>query len=125
MVDGYDENICDEEEEITALDEADCEVDGNMENCGYEDEMNDMEEEESAEPSDLSTPNVGPTNPTDEPLEAFEQLFTPDIVNHIWSESNRYGEQYLQSHEEHLQTHPKARAHDFLRQSFTLNEIYR
>ena len=60
-----------------------------------------------------------------EPVEVFEQIFTPDIVNTIHNETNRYGQQYIDSHQDHLQSHPRARAHDFIKCPFSLNEIYR
>ena len=56
------------------------------------------------------------------PTDTFERLLTPDLVYHILTETNRYGEQYTH---DYLAAHPRARDHDFLRQKFSLAEIYR
>ena len=60
-----------------------------------------------------------------EPVEVFQELLTPLMVQSILDQTNMYGQQYVASHREHLQNHPRARAHDFIRRPFSLNEIYR
>ena len=47
------------------------------------------------------------------------------ILTNILEETNRYGEQYVQAHEDHLQNHPKARAHNFVKQRFGMEEVLR
>ena len=59
------------------------------------------------------------------PTKTFEKLLTPDTVAHILTETNQYGEQYTDEHADYLAAHPTARARDFLRQKFSLAEMYR
>ena len=46
-----------------------------------------------------------------EPLDCFNELFPEDLIENIVMVSNRYGNQYIASHAEHLKNHPKARVH--------------
>ena len=41
----------------------------------------------------------------------------------VLDETNRYGDQYVQSHQAHLSSHPRARAHDFVKRRFALYEM--
>ena len=71
--------------------------------------------------------NTGPTTnlSSKEPIEVFDELFTHEITNKILVETNRYANQYIDSHEEYLELHPRARAHDFVRTPFSIVEIYK
>ena len=60
-----------------------------------------------------------------QPLEVFEELFTPEIATNILAQTNQYAQQYVEGHRSHLDAHPRARAHDFLCRPFVLDEIYR
>ena len=46
------------------------------------------------------------------------------LSNEILKQTNLYGQQYLQSHVDYLHEHPRARAHDFSKRTFTLGELY-
>ena len=59
------------------------------------------------------------------PAGVFEELLTPAIAESILVESNRYADQYVDSHSNYLDVHPRARAHDYIRSSFSLVEIYK
>lgn len=65
------------------------------------------------------------TSETITPTEAFEKLLTPETVSNILTEANRYGEQYLDTQADYVATHPRAWAHGFLREKFSLSEMYR
>lgn len=91
---------------------------GSSEEVCMEGEGEDSAEVPSSDEGDEDTECITPTD-------TFEKLFTPQIVSHILTESNRYGQQYTQDHADYLAAHPRARAHDFIRQRFSLAEIYR
>ena len=59
------------------------------------------------------------------PAEVYQELLTPEIADHILVETNRYADQYVDSHSNYLEVHPRARAHDFIRSPFSLVEIYK
>ena len=109
------------------------EMDGNeceeMDDNGYEDSDSDEEEcmEANGDSVDAPSSNEFGEEYSDSiaPTETFEKLLTPDTVAHILTETNRYGEQYTDEHADYLAAHPRARAHDFLRQKFSLAEMYR
>ena len=93
-------------------------------------EVEDMEGVEPVAVRPLDTPDGVAPGPTSdltgkEPVEVFQELLTPPMVQSILDQTNMYGQQYVASHREHLQNHPRARAHDFIRRPFSLNEIYR
>ena len=58
-----------------------------------------------------------------EPLDFFYELFPEDLIEDIVLESNRYGQQYIDSHASYLKDHPRARAHQFMRNMFTPHDI--
>ena len=58
-------------------------------------------------------------------VEVFEELFSPGIATNILAQTNQYAQQYVKGHSSHLDAHPRARAHDFLRRPFVLDKIYR
>ena len=58
-----------------------------------------------------------------EPLSFFYELFSENLIEHIVAESNRYGQQYMDSHATYLEHHPRARAHQFRGNIFTSHEI--
>ena len=55
-----------------------------------------------------------------QPVEVFEELFTPDIATNILAQTNQYAQQNVEGHRSHLDAHPRARAHDFLCRPFFL-----
>ena len=59
-----------------------------------------------------------------EPVIYFKHLWTDTLSNKILKQTNLYGQQYLQSHVDYLDEHPRARAHDFSKCTFTLGELY-
>ena len=90
----------------------------------------EVEDMEGVEPVAVDTPDGVAPGPTSdltgkEPVEVFQELLTSPMVQSILDQTNMYGQQYVASHREHLQNHPRARAHDFIRRPFSLNEIYR
>ena len=58
-----------------------------------------------------------------EPLDFFYELFPEDLIEYIVLESNRYGQQYMDSHASYLKDHPRARAHQFKRKMFAPHDI--
>ena len=58
-----------------------------------------------------------------EPVDYFELYFTDELKRHIVQETNRYGDQCVESHEQHLLTHP--RGYDFIKRRFTITDILR
>ena len=48
-----------------------------------------------------------------EPVDFFIELFPKELLAYIVKETNRYGQQYMDSHAAYLATHPKARANQF------------
>jgi len=60
-----------------------------------------------------------------QPVDYYRLFITDGILCNILEETNRYGEQYVQSHQEHLDSHPRARPHNFLKRQFTMSELLR
>ena len=58
-------------------------------------------------------------------MDYYRLFITDGILCNILEETNRYGEQYVQSHQEHLDSHPRARPHNFLKRQFTMSELLR
>ena len=56
------------------------------------------------------------------PVEFFDQFFTEEVNDSIVEESNRYA---VQINEEFLAEHPRARAHYFVKNPFTVSDLYR
>ena len=75
----------------------------------------------------LSRAACGPTRDLHDkaPAEVFEELLTPAIVDSVLVESNRYADQYIDSHNDYLDVHPRACAHDFIHAPFSLVEVYK
>lgn len=59
------------------------------------------------------------------PAEVFQELLIPEIADDILLETNRYADQYVDSHSNYLEVHPRARAHDFIRSPFSIVELYK
>ena len=57
------------------------------------------------------------------PVDFFRLMFDGDVLNLIFTETNRYASQYLEREREHLESHPKARAHDWKKKELTIKEI--
>ena len=57
------------------------------------------------------------------PIDFFRLFFVERVLGHIHSESVRYTEQYMERKSQHLQVHPKARAHEWRRAPLLLKEI--
>ena len=59
------------------------------------------------------SPNFSTPTPTTnlsekEPVDIFDELLTPEIVKDIQNETNTYANQYVNSHCEYLDLHPRA-----------------
>ncbi|KAL5510065.1 hypothetical protein EMCRGX_G005538 [Ephydatia muelleri] len=54
-----------------------------------------------------------------QPVDYFLELFHDELQDYIVEESNRYGEQYITSHQAYLTQHPRARANAFVKKPFT------
>ena len=88
------------------------------------------DESESEHSSDRGNSSIPPfTNVPDmvgkEPVDFFNLFFTNSTFDTILEETNRYGHQYVGSHQEYLAAHKRARAHNFIQKSFTLSELFR
>ena len=57
------------------------------------------------------------------PVDFFNLFFTPEVKNLIYTESVRYTEQILTSSKAHLNQHPKARRHEWIRTPMRREEI--
>ena len=57
------------------------------------------------------------------PIDFFRLFFDGQVLDLIHSETRRYVDQYLESKREHLQQHPKARAHEWRRAPLLLKEV--
>ena len=69
--------------------------------------------------------NVGavPDMSGKEPVD-YSWLFTSDhITDRVLEETNRYGDQYVEPHQDHLANHPRARPHDLVKQYFSQSEL--
>ena len=58
-----------------------------------------------------------------EPVDFFRLLFDDPLLQLIVTETNCYAEQHLESHQEYLQQHPQARAHDWRRTPLSQKEL--
>ena len=113
-----------QEEEQCVLEEEECvleeeemqEEEECVQGCGLERDgdvaEDDLEgEAESIDDSagtGVSTASSGPTKDLHDkaPAEVYEELLTPSIVDSILVESNRYADQYIDSHNNYLDVHP-------------------
>ena len=69
------------------------------------------------------TPGVVPDMAGKEPVEFFNVLFDDTIKRHVWQETTRYAEQYIEKNKHYLEDHPQARAHDWIRRPMVLKEV--
>ena len=60
-----------------------------------------------------------------EPVDYYRLFVTDGLLQNVLDETNSYGEQYVESHQDHLDAHPRARPHDFVKQRFTMSELLR
>ena len=60
-----------------------------------------------------------------DPINFFQQYFTADLNELILSETTRYANQYVASHKQFLEDHPRARAHQFSKKPFTQSDLDR
>ena len=60
--------------------------------------------------------NVGvvPDMSGKEPVDYYRLFISDHIIDKVLEETNRYGDQYMESHQDHLTNHPRARPHDFV-----------
>ena len=116
---------------------------GGMDGCengsqteGSENDGMDSDEENSSSDEDVSTnrnglpvfsENVGviPDMTGKEPVDYYRLFITDSLLQNVLDETNRYGEQYIQAHQDYLTTHPRARSHDFVKRRFTMSELLR
>ena len=57
------------------------------------------------------------------PIDFFRLFFTGRVLHLIYNETRRYADQYMEREREHLEQHPKARAHDWRRAPLMLKEV--
>ena len=57
------------------------------------------------------------------PVDFFRLFFTSEILQLIYTETQRYYQQYLERERVYLQDHPKARAHEWKRAPLLMKEI--
>ena len=71
------------------------------------------------------TENVGviPDMMGKEPVDYYRLFITDSLLQNVLDETNLYGEQYVQSHQDYLTAHPRARSHDFVKRRFTMSEL--
>ena len=71
--------------------------------------------------------NVGviPDMTGKEPVDYYRLFITDSLLQNVLDETNRYGEQYVQSHQDYVTSHPRARSHDFVKRRFTMSELLR
>lgn len=81
---------------------------------------------QTAAPQEFTgSPGVNESLVDKEPVKVFEHVFSPDVVDHMVKETNRYGEQYVESRMDYLKEHPRARAHDLVKTRITLAEMFK
>ena len=63
------------------------------------------------------TENVGviPDLTGKEPVDYYWLFITDSLLQNVLDETNRYGEQCVQSHQDNLTSHPTDRSHDFVK----------
>ena len=71
--------------------------------------------------------NVGvvPDMSGKEPVDYYRLFISDHIIDKVLEETNRYGDQYVESHQDHLTNHPRARPHDFVKRHFSRSELLR
>ena len=74
-------------------------------------------------PAFTATPGVVPNMVNKEPIDFFRMFFDGQVLDLILQETTRYTEQYLEREKEHLDAHPQARAHEWLRAPLSLKEL--
>ena len=70
-----------------------------------------------------ATPGVISGMEDKDPIDFFRLFFDGQVLDLIHSETSRYVDQYLAREREHLQQHPKARAHEWRRAPLLLKEV--
>ena len=70
-----------------------------------------------------ATPGVVSGMEDKAPIDFFRMFFDGEVLDLIHSETSRYVDQYLEREREHLQQHPKARAHEWRRAPLLLKEV--
>ena len=70
-----------------------------------------------------ATPGVVPDMEDKEPIDFFHLFFDQRVLDLIHRETTRYTNQYLEREKEHLDTHPRARAHEWYKAPLTLKEV--
>ena len=58
-----------------------------------------------------------------DPVDYFHLLFDQSLKLLIHEHTTLYAQQYLQKQEQYLNTHPSARAHDWVRSPMSLKEV--
>ena len=57
------------------------------------------------------------------PVDFFRLMFDDRVFDLILTETNRYADQYLEREKEYLESHPKARAHEWRKTELTIKEV--
>ena len=60
-----------------------------------------------------------------EPVDYYQLFISDSILGKVLQETNRYGDQYVESHQDHLANHPRARPHHFIKRCFDKSELLR
>lgn len=58
-------------------------------------------------------------DPTSSPLQYFQLFFSDQLINLIVDETNRYSNQWIESHQDYLRQKPSSRVHAWIRQGHT------
>ena len=77
----------------------------------------------SSPPSFTAEAGVIPDTESMAPVDFFRLMFDDRVFNIILTETERYASQYLEREREYLESHPKARAHDWRKTDLTLKEV--
>ena len=76
-----------------------------------------------APPIFTATTGIIPDTNGLEPVDYFRLIFDDRVIDLIFTETNRYASQFLEQQKEHLERHPKARAHEWEKTKLTKKEI--
>lgn len=57
------------------------------------------------------------------PIDFFRLAFDDRVLDHLFTETVRYANQYLERERAHLESHPNARAHDLKKNPLTYKEM--
>ena len=76
-------------------------------------------------PAFAEKPGVVPDMTGKKPVDYYRLFVTDSLLQNVLDETNRYGEQYVEAHQDHLTDHPRERAHNFVKRKFSMSELLR